>query len=358
MVFFLLHLFALAYAGEWGSTGGEFFRDQHNPWFVKNTTEVNYCIEIDQEGISASPEKVKQLSAQAIQYWKDEFQSRGELLGVGIQKFNLTNRFPEEKCIGTEDLKIQFGYKTLDKEQLQTFSTHNEDPLDYVGIALRTSYDKEKLKGRGFLFISSDRGPYPYNHGSGISKNLWSHDGLLFRILQHELGHVFGIAHTDKGFMAADFPEYMVRNFQAYRTIQARPFFIPPDFFEKCGLKSPPPYEELMCVRVSTEDKWKSIVITGIDVHNKIIPLGTSTFTKRMASKNQFPLKLFLTKEQTVFKALPGELVWKGPARQQFKISAEINTPDTKKINALLELSADGMEVYGVSPTGTIEAWY
>jgi hypothetical protein len=355
---FLIFFPLFSWAGAWGgSGGGEFFRDQHNPWWVKNVTEVHYCLELDPEGFSASPEKAKDLAAKAIEYWQDEFRDRGELLGVGTQKFILTHNFPGEGCRGHEDLRIQFGYGTLTEEQRKTFADHSEDPQNYVGIAVRTEYDKEALRGKGFIFIASDKGSYPYNRGQGVSRNLWSHDGLLFRILQHELGHVFGIAHTDTGFMAADFPESMVRNYQLYRMVESKPFFVPPQTFRTCALSGEISEESLKCLMVKGLNDWKDLEILGLERGGKAVTLGKARNVKRTSSRNRFPLKLFLPQEQKVFSPLPGELIWRGPAQQQFKLIAELEETDGKKTPLLLELSPEEIEVYRFNGT-EIEKWF
>src|SRR4051794_30919586 len=59
--------------GAWVSSGGELFKDANNPWFVKNTTTVHYCVNIDESSFSATREEAEVLVRKAIQYWKKEF---------------------------------------------------------------------------------------------------------------------------------------------------------------------------------------------------------------------------------------------------------------------------------------------
>ncbi|MCB0411029.1 MAG: hypothetical protein KDD22_00790, partial [Bdellovibrionales bacterium] len=63
----------MAPAGGWVSFGGELFRFDRNPWFVKNTLKVNYCIDnYDKEGMSVSQDIALQAIEDAIAFWKDE----------------------------------------------------------------------------------------------------------------------------------------------------------------------------------------------------------------------------------------------------------------------------------------------
>lgn len=352
-------LVSSAWAGSWGSSGsGEFMRDQHNPWFVKGMTEVRYCLEMDQQGISASPDKIRSLSEKAINYWKDEFTSHNNVIEVGTQTFTLTNNFPAEKCKGDEDLKIQFGYGTLSPDQLKEFQDHDENPQNYVGIAIRTAYDKVTLRGKGFVFISSDRGSHSYNSGNGISKDLWNHDGLLFRVLQHEMGHVFGVAHTDNGFMAADFPENMVRNFRPFRTIKVQSFFSPRDSVSSCATENSLPIKDALCVHLRTPDRWKSLEAFAETLTGAEIRIGKSTSVQRTSTRQQFPVKLFLPEEQKIFSHLPGELVLRGPARQQFKLLVDFVEEGTNnKTKLLLDIGPSEIEAYSVKD-GEMKRWF
>ena len=49
---------AAADRGGWVASGGELFRFGKNPWFLKNTTTVEYCVAIDRATISASEKDV------------------------------------------------------------------------------------------------------------------------------------------------------------------------------------------------------------------------------------------------------------------------------------------------------------
>src|SRR5262249_43703857 len=129
----------------WASSGGELLNDSQNPWWVKNTRAVQYCIDVDTVGFSASLDKAREAVEGALKYWKDQFATRipflpqakennalqviFDFMGIGTQEFS------EVPCSGTEDLRFQFGYGTLSAEQLG----HIADPRSYVGVTERTS---------------------------------------------------------------------------------------------------------------------------------------------------------------------------------------------------------------------------
>jgi hypothetical protein len=335
----LLPNLALAAHGDWGSSGGgEFLRDQYNPWFVKGVEEVRYCLVLDTEGFSASAAKAEEIAARALAYWQGELAPRATELGVGTQRFTLTNPGLASACKGDEDLTIKLGYGALSADDRKTFTDNGEDPQDYVGIAMRTAYDKERLRARGYVFIASDRGPYLYNHGVGVDGGLWSYDGLLFRILQHELGHVFGVTHTEAGFMAADFPENMMRNYRPFFRIDTTPFFEPGASFDSCAGDA--------CLRFASENRWSSFTIARLDSVLGLVPVGKVATTTRSDTRLTFPLKIFLPKEQRVFSAPLGTLVLKGPARQQFKLTGTLELTEGTRSPVLLELRPDGGEAY------------
>lgn len=325
--------------GEWGSTGGgEFLKDQHNPWFLKNTKEVRFCLSFDVAGFSATPEKAAQLTDRALEYWKKELSDRGELLGLGQQNFS---RLPT--CDGNEDLRLQFGYGTLSEKQLKLFKDHEEDPQDYVGIAIRTEYDRARMRGKGFIYISSDRGTHPYNRGHGLAKNLWSHDGLLFQILLHELGHVFGVPHTDDGFMAASFPESLVRKYREYRTLEAPPFFEPSTHFEKCAIDAPGLPNNL-CINLTTKNNWDAFDLT---ITNESGPeIWRAKNAKRESVKLLFPIKVFLPKEQMVFTPPPQDPWLQGPSRKRLKVIGALENSKGEKRSTLVDLRPDGVEIF------------
>jgi len=198
--------------GDWVSSGGEQFKDANNPWWVKNTKHVKYCIAVDETSISATKEKIHAMVKNALGFWQTEFARTNVLMGdpsgfltmardagVGTQTTELVD------CSGEEDLRIQLGYGTLDENQ----KAYLRDPLHYIAIAVRTHYDPVALKGKGFIFVGSDKGPNRFGADTQMEE-VWKYDMALWMALAHELGHVFGLPHIGSSryaLMGADLLE-------------------------------------------------------------------------------------------------------------------------------------------------------
>jgi hypothetical protein len=205
---FIIALLALpALGGDWVSLGGELFRFARNPWFVKNTTQVTYCVTVDQGSISAKESEVRALILESIAYWKDQFgrvQSGGS---GGMKSLEVaTQDFVEKSCSGSVDLRFAIGYGSLTKEEID----YLKDPRKYVGVTVRTDYDQVKLKGKGFIYISSDIGPFAYHNPGHLTEKAWQHPLIMKYALIHELGHVFGIPHTGTGLMSETFLDQLL----------------------------------------------------------------------------------------------------------------------------------------------------
>lgn len=216
---------SLAQAGGWISSGGELLENSRNPWFIQNTTEVHYCVQIDAAGISLGREKVELAVSQSIDYWKSEL---GRFFSLGNSKENFvyqvgTQEFIRQACDGKEDLRFQFGYGTLSEEQIRFLKS----PKQYVGACVRTEYDEVLLRGKGFIYIASDQGENRYRDTHSI-ESPWSKGYLLAHVLTHELGHLFGMPHAgsttmnlnyvggnpdlDLSIMSESYPEIILRD--------------------------------------------------------------------------------------------------------------------------------------------------
>jgi len=183
--------------GDWISSGGETLKDAHNPWWLKNTKAVDYCIDLDSTSISAPAAKVERAVSDSLAFWQAEFSRTVSFFedphqqlpkwnhaGVGKQAFR---RVP---CTGTEDLRFQFGHGTLTESQISFL----KNPLRFVAVAVRTHYDESLLRGKGFIFVGSDIGPKRFAPQTQIER-VWSYETALQLAVLHELGHVFGIPH-------------------------------------------------------------------------------------------------------------------------------------------------------------------
>jgi hypothetical protein len=224
---------SVALAQGWVSSGGELFRDAKNPWFVRNTSTVTYCIRLDSTGFSADLSTVETAVKEGFEYWKDEF-SRNSSMGsdgsfqVGTQSFEQV-----PTCSDDTDIQFLFGYQTLNSDQI----AHLKDPKKFIGVTTRTAYDLKNLKGRGFLFFSSDSGPQTYDNPGTLVERAWSHPRLLKYAILHELGHVFGIPHMGSGLMSEVFlnqilNKNLVANYEKYPIDS---FLRPNSELEICG---------------------------------------------------------------------------------------------------------------------------
>ena len=161
----------------WISGGGKLIKDGRNPWFIQNTFEVRYCVIIDSSHFNQTEAIVNRRIVEAIEYWKDEF-SRAAIPNVnGMQVKVATQNFVLETCQATTDLVFQMGY--LSQDQIDFIG----DPSQFIGLAVRTEYDKVNLRGKGFIYIAADSGPLKPSD-SQIIDSPWKHSsgGLLWRM--------------------------------------------------------------------------------------------------------------------------------------------------------------------------------
>lgn len=199
--------------GGWVGMGGELFKDARNPWFVRNTKEVFYCIDVDPKQISVTADQINLAFYDALSYWKGEF-SRATLSNgyfeLGTQKFTLVN------CsFSGVDYRLIFGSSFLNEKQIEFL----KDPSKYIGVTVRTDYNEVQLKAQGFSYFTNDLSG---NKSSPtFLEKAWSYPKILRYALMHELGHLFGLPHFGTGLMSEIFldqlvkPEYLDRYLQA-----------------------------------------------------------------------------------------------------------------------------------------------
>jgi hypothetical protein len=181
---------SLAHAG-WTSGGGELIRDAYNPWFLQNTKKVDYCVEVDEVNFGLPKARIQTIVKAALNSWKVDFAGTIQRLdGAQIS----TQTFTEVPCSTNVDVRFQFGL--LSGEQISNLG----DISQIIGIAVRTDYDRVNLRGRGFVYVASPRGPLKYE-GKGLTDRPWefSNGGLLYAILLHETSHLFGMRHRISG---------------------------------------------------------------------------------------------------------------------------------------------------------------
>lgn len=169
-------------AGGWVSGGGELIRDAQNPWFLGNVKDVSYCIEIDENNFGQTRARVQQIVSHGIENWKAEFknqvkQAKDVDLGIATQNFR-------EVACAPEGVDIRFQFGVLTGEQMRKL----EDPTRFVGVSVRTDYDRVQMRGKGFVYISPARGPLKFV-GERIVDDPWAmqNGGLLYMVVLHEL---------------------------------------------------------------------------------------------------------------------------------------------------------------------------
>jgi hypothetical protein len=255
----------------WAGGGGELLKNSGNPWFLQNIERVRYCIQRG-NGFSLDADTSLELIDKAFAAWKRELAATAntaQRLGVVQVKVG-TQDFIYTACDGREDLTIQLG--TLTAEQRKFFGVYRK----YVGAAIRTSYDEAELRGKGFVFIASDRGSDRYE--GDVSDGFWSLDeGMRFyRVVLHEFGHVFGIPHMDlvhssfigKGveLMDSDAPEKIVAGEQMVWPFTANEQLL--------RVISRTPTAVSLCKDSGNED-WKLRRFLGVSLPYKCIQIDT-----------------------------------------------------------------------------------
>lgn len=207
---YLIIMSGLAHAG-WTSGGGGLLKDAHNPWFLNNTSEVKYCIKIDEANFGQKLSQVSEAVKRSLDFWKRNFKTANASTIPPIGTIILAQQnFVETNCDFKQDITFQFG--VLDGQQFKYF----KNPTQYVAAAIRTQYDRVNMKGKGFIYVSPEAGTLALNSKNVIKYPWSSHDGaLLVPILIHELGHIFGLQHNHLiSFMEEDFPERLLSTSQ------------------------------------------------------------------------------------------------------------------------------------------------
>lgn len=193
-----------AFGGADSSGGGELTEDRMNPWFVENTKDVYYCIDADSAFVQ-DPDGLSTLIERAFNFWKRQFELNQDT--VSSIRMGQQNLHRQATCDNKTDIAFQFGKTT---EAQRKFLPK---PRDFIGVAVRTEYNSKTLRGRGFIYISPDKGPLRFT-GEGLLLDPWSRDGgvRLYYLLIHELGHVFGLPHMGLGesVLGTGFAEYLV----------------------------------------------------------------------------------------------------------------------------------------------------
>ncbi len=227
-----------AASGGWISSGGESFIYARNPWFVKNTQIVEYCLEMDEASFSISRENVEKLLVQGFDFWKNEF-STNRIPGkaeIGYADIATQTFTYLPKCQASTPLIFKLGLKKLDNEEIKFLM----DPKKFIGVTIRKTYSLEQLRGSGTIYISADTGPDAYTNNGQMVESAWKSPILLRYALIHELGHFFGVPHLGSGIMSEVFMmvllnKLMVKDFESVPPLS---LLNPQGVFEVCQIIS------------------------------------------------------------------------------------------------------------------------
>ncbi len=194
--------------GGWSSGGGELLKDSHNPWFLKKREKVSYCIRVESGATNLSEIEIQKTFEAATKFWRSEFSAA--ILPDYLENDRVTlgkQDFVRVSCAADPALEIRFGPLTLGEARKLGSSS------EYAAITLRTSYDRQKLVGKGLIVFT------PQMHdvnGLAMPVDLWSHQSSLslYLAMVHELGHVYGIPHLgNRGeLMSESFVEDVLRS--------------------------------------------------------------------------------------------------------------------------------------------------
>lgn len=234
--------------GAWSSMGGgEIIEQAQNPWFLdgpKPTAPIKYCIASD-AAFAVAPVVLEKVVDGAFRWWKNQFGNAAYpdnpvYMNGGVVNLHVAvnaSRYVYGPCGNDTDITFQFG--TLVGEQEAKFKELGVDLTRFVALTIRTDYSAD-LRGRGFVYVSPDRGPRAFQ-GQNVWPEAWTASdetgSRLQSVLTHELGHVFGLAHatSNDSIMSARYPELIVSKL----TISEFPILFAADnavFFPKAGV--------------------------------------------------------------------------------------------------------------------------
>lgn len=197
------------WAGGWVFGGGSQIGDTFNPWFLNSTIPVTYCVSLSEKSVSISRERAEHLIAKSLEYWRGDFQKLFEIVKEPPSPISdikpAIQGFQKIDCQFGADLNFLIGEGALSLQQKNFLRDY-----DLIAGSVRTDYDPKTMKGRGFIYLKSDLGSESFVKTDQVDRP-WEKEGLFLRVLIHELGHVFGLQHTDRGLMMAQYPETIMK---------------------------------------------------------------------------------------------------------------------------------------------------
>lgn len=347
----------------WISSGGNIINDSGNPWWLRNTEEVRWCLELDAETVSVGPAQVTALFDRALAYWRHEFTILGES-GDTVPSLG-TQRFAQVACSEPRvDLRLVLGAGALRPEERDYFG---ERLGDVVGIAVRTSYDTVMLRGRGFIYVMGD--PYELkdiNTPNGTFRP-WTREQRLFRVLVHELGHVFGLPHVEHTVMDADGPAYWAHEWWELNSSndsnELKSWGAVPEVFESCVNSAAEPgwlfsflgrpySRNPPCMRFELGDREHPGRMLARDGRSgEYAEVGKLEFGWRLNTLNM-PVRVYLNPEQQVFRFPAQTLVANVGLHRSFMPDVKLVRPDGTQRVLQITASGEGYQVVAASDEG------
>ncbi len=200
--------------GGWtGGGGGELLGDALNPWFIANSTkEIKYCIISNEKNFPTPKYVLNSYIRQAFSYWDEQFKSG--FIGMNGLRLQIAN-YRQVKCDhidknSLENTDLFFLFGALPPELSEALNSKPGVLERHLAITVRTHYDPEILRGKGFIYFAPEKGEL--KKITDVSYPLWQgYEGpqRLHLSIIHELGHVFGLDHEQGGIMARDLIENM-----------------------------------------------------------------------------------------------------------------------------------------------------
>lgn len=370
VLFITLPLLAAKSNGGWVSSGGEIFKNAKNPWFVKNTLTVNYCIQFSTAEFSLDEAVAIDLVAKSIAYWKDQFNGetvvkvKSPILSSALIDVATQNFIYHNSCDGSEDIIFKFGYKYLIQDEIDYLG----EPQKYLGVTIRKNYDEINLKGSGVVYISGDLGVNSYAKSSkDMIDQAWQYPKLLQYVIIHELGHIFGVPHTGSGLMSEVFLDQLLIRKSAALFVREpiAPFIKSYDQFQICdssalvpkGSQSfVAPYFGIKfaddCIRLErTTGQREFKIYTRKKIENDSQWAFVGNLVIDQNELVDFSLKpavlLQLSEQQTVFQTAGNQFLV-GPVFQNYKVDGHMNLGTSlKPYPVQIDMSPDSFVIYG-----------